>query len=379
MFFLIYSLLSLKEIRLTKKNSQVFNALFLFGFESGGNYSVNVENCGAEKLLLFIATQKEMVKCKNEQIINHQCNSKMSILQQIKIVNGSGNFTGTVNIKGVYLTKIISFKKINESFEITYQFHNKNSHLSYNYIQYLPTSKIVAFIYTLMMIAWLINWIMYPSTENFVHIFLTIVFALFAFDKILNAIELDLRNQSDESRLIYKVRPFISYMKINVFAETIFMLISHIDKIPNVATLIIILYIQMIALVFVLYGKYAFLREIVFCSLFIFFVASLIFIHKDYIPAPDEEHNYTRNPKHFLWLTNFYIMASYIVFDLTKMLFFYPYYILLGNDVINIVLLFLLEFFYRLKKSNLKNYRFINDEKEIISDFFDEEEEEVQK
>ena len=33
-------------------------------------------------------------------------------------------------------------------------------------------------------------------------------------------------------------------MKINVFAETIFMLISHIDKIPNVSTLIIILYMQ---------------------------------------------------------------------------------------------------------------------------------------
>lgn len=227
------------------------------------------------------------------------------------------------------------------------------------------------------MIAWLINWIMYPSTENFVHILLTIVFVLFTFDKMIYAIELDLRNQSDESRLIYKIRPFISFIKINVFAETIFMLISQIDKIPNVATLIIILYIQMIALEFVLFSRYSFLRDIVFCSLFIFFVVSLIFIHKDYIPAPDEEHNYTRNPRYFLWLTNFYIMASYLIFDLTKMLFFYSYYILLGNDVINIFLLFLLEFFYRLKKSNLKNYRFINDEEEIISDFFDDEE--VQK
>ena len=374
MLFVIYSLILFKYFGHSSKKSLVYYPKFLFGFEKGGNYSIKVENCQVDELLLVIATQNEMGKCSTKQLIDNKCNASLSIYHQMKIVNGSGEIKGSIKSKGVYKTKLISMKNYSNQFNIIINYKNPSSYLSYNYNQYLPISKIIAAISCLMLIVWFINWMFYCTTENLVHILFTTTFILFATEKVSYAIELEKCNKSDEKSKIIGIRILAQYLKMYILSVAIMMLEFEIEDTFSFTKHFIPIYIISLILGFVLISQQPIIRNIAFICFFAFYAFALFYMHKDYIPAPNEEHNHTRNPKTFLLFSFYYIVISTFVLDSSSFVVYFPVYLYAGLEITNIFLMILFEYFYRLKSSTIKNYRFIDDKDEVISGIFEEEE-----
>lgn len=361
MFLLLFSLISFQSIIKVKPNLNAFNTHFSFGFEKGGNYSVKIKDCKFDELLFVIAPEEEMNKCDKTKMINDSCYLQFKNSQHLKIINESAELSGNINKKGIYMTRIIHPYSSKNVYNINFKYQNPNSYSSYNYVEYIPFNRIIILISCILMTLWIINWIQYFFIGNIIHFMFSIAFVLYILEKVTFDLLLQKAKVSDDYRKIYNTHFLLKDSRFVFLSESVLMLLCDNDNFFSFIDLFIFLFVLFTAILFIDINSAA--KNYVFSFLLIFFIMSLIYIHHGYIlSSRNEEHNYTRKPTLFLWFTLFYIDIANFVTSVWIMDVYFPCYMLFGIEFSCLFLLFLIGYFYRLKKSTMKNYRTIDDE-----------------
>lgn len=203
-------------------NKRHFSLPFLFGFQKGGTYSINIFNNETDNFIFLIATEEEIEKFMNEQNLYRPCNLTVSINHYniTQLHKDSSKINGLIEEQGKYNTTIMSCDYFHSEFSFELIYNNPDTCLSYNVRNLLITNPIISIISVILFILWLINWIKNFSMKNIIHITLSLSFLFFVLQKFFFIFETIERNKSDFPSYFQSYRKLFQLLFITYFLST---------------------------------------------------------------------------------------------------------------------------------------------------------------
>ena len=228
MFFIVLSLVSSYTIAYQVKPKSGFIVLLQrWGFEENGSYNITFWDVdGVNSTLALVAKRddaityidyvEELAKKSDFEEIDFCPDFHVNYSNVVMIENGTGSVSGTIDKKGMYYTIVSSCSKYDNGYKFRLVYKNPNSCLSYDEKPLLITVPVVTSLIGLIFILWIINWVLHFSCKNSLHIYFTAGITLSAIYYILYTFEVISSNKTDIETPVYTARRVF-----RVFQETI--------------------------------------------------------------------------------------------------------------------------------------------------------------
>lgn len=363
MFCFIITLITYLKSFTVSKNKRIFDIPTKFEFESGGNFTVKVNKCNNDELLLIITTQDKIDQFMKEQDMQRPCNTNLDYAHHIKINDSKGEISGIINDKGVYVSKILSCKYFVNEYQIKVQFQNPNTFLSLNYATYLQFLPITVFISFFLLFIWLMNSLIYDcSMTNKNHVLLSISFILYDFKVLFGLFMLKQKDKSDNEN-DYKFPEFVyqTFQVLFCFIFSFVILTIVNDNRKNMSYILVVIVFNLL-----IFEYYAVITCVTYPCMILVWLLLLfgIILHLNDILSSffsnntdDEITYFLKKPHYFLKYSLIHILVSetLLVFDI-----YLNFYILLGIDCSTKIILCFIGFIYRIRKETLVNYNEID-------------------
>ena len=137
-----------------------------FGFQENGKFRFVVKTAQSSTLSLFLATSSE-IRSKVYRNVKFVSSCK-DPTEHIAILNRTyrkeGRFfewTGTITEKAVYWPYFVNCEQNVSNVEVSLEFSNPQSLIDYRDEYYSLLSLVFCFVYVLITLVWLVNWLMY--------------------------------------------------------------------------------------------------------------------------------------------------------------------------------------------------------------------------
>ena len=237
------SLILYKSVLYVNENTRDFYFPFTFGFQNGGNYSINFFGNGTESYLFQIAPNKSINNYWIGRDLYHTCDNIVfhDNIHLIQLTDGRASFSGIIKNEGEYCVNIKSCNYFSSNYTIEISFYNPASCFERNTQTLIKKYSFIIRISITLFIFWIINWIQNFTLKNVIHFLITINFLIFIVKMVLYYNELQLRNQSDETPSIFYIRKAFSFFKY--FTKYLVLFLLHFfygmfDKSRNIKILI---------------------------------------------------------------------------------------------------------------------------------------------
>ena len=145
-----------------------------FGFDENGSYEFIFSGVKANFVFASLCDQNEY-----NRLINVKSLCKMNdfdlpkISQLVKVVNDSAVFSGTISNYQVLYPIFSACNQKHAKYKIAYTCKNKSSLLDSRIIPCLITKPMFLFIYSVLGIIWVINWVLNCRVKNSLHVHFT--------------------------------------------------------------------------------------------------------------------------------------------------------------------------------------------------------------
>lgn len=196
-----------------------------FGLVKGGTYSFNFYNAkDVDSVLVLVATRNDALKYLSSTSDEAICEGEPINYSHVVSIdkNGYGSVSGTIYKKDMYYTILSTCNNdLKYSFQIEYL--NLKSCLSYDEKPCLISMPIVAGIITVFYIVWLVNWFMYFSLKNSLHLYFTIGLTLTTIHYLIFVFEERNRDISDDPSSIYIARKVFRVLHETVLLSAMLM------------------------------------------------------------------------------------------------------------------------------------------------------------
>lgn len=366
---------------------------FRYGFYPGGRYTINVSKGETDSLLFLIATYDDTVRFFEGVNERSPCNWTYNVdyINKIQLEDGKGVASGKVNKKGMYYTTVTPCNPNDDNgYTFYFTYVNPDSMLSYDEQPCLITVPIIAGIACGLFILWLVNWFMYFSLKNSLHIYFTIGIFFTVIYELLYAFEYYSRDKSDSKSPLFVARKVFRVLQETVLLSAMFLScrgwciihnsihwgwivlafvlsagitvpysisdFAYLSTIPNLIDLLIAAIVAGVYLYFMLRGITD-ANEAVKAHLYVIAQSGIdpktTPIHKKYI----------------LFSTVCGAVIAYFLVLIFRSAFnsiwTLPIYIMqLIYDIIIVILISIISFAFRMKKETLKGYMMIGDDGE---------------
>lgn len=391
LFLLIKTLLPYQAFFQKNSLEDTFVLPLTFGFQKGGNYSIQIVK-GTQKYLSLIGTSSEIDQFKQSDemakykisdkysICNPSLFSKFNHVNVITVTDGYGNSSGVIVKDGFYKTLIMPCTKFISNISFYTYYSNPNSKLSSNVQKYSQSLPIFIILISLLFLIWVINWIFNFSFRNYFHLLLTIYFIINIADKILSYFDLKSQSKSDINitpissayQKIHKFKLFISYMVTIVVVFGVSIVFNSNKTKYELLYFIPIIIFSILSSLSCIYMKNNFddnsaLTHIVFTYLFIFQLSfnSMTILHYITISNP------------LLIELNLFqclVISTFVIYNLLICLnefnFFYSpfksfYLTNLSLDIFEVILLTFYSYVFRMRKETLITYSCVGEKLDI--------------
>ncbi|OHT15053.1 hypothetical protein TRFO_42730 [Tritrichomonas foetus] len=362
-----------------------------FGFQAGGNYSIDFYDAKTDSILVLIAQEDEATQYMsyvNE--INH-CKSGTNIkyVDIVPITNGEGHVFHKIDEDGMYYT-ILSSCTSDSGYSFTLQYINPNSYLSSDEQPCLITMPIVTAIVWGLFILWMVNWIMNFSLKNSLHIYMTAGIFLSAIYYCLFLFEVIKTNKTDNDSPIFIARKVFRVLQETVLLSAFLMASEGWCIIKNDISklqMIICCVVSVCVTVPFAVNDFATLsRNGIFITIFAIAVSNILFIvfmsnntrrAREYVAAhlyviAEEGIDPVTTPVYKKFQLFRYVTLSMLTYffvlvtrSMYSMIWPTPMWVIqLIYDVIMIVLISIIAFVFRMKKDTINGYMMIGDEEQ---------------
>lgn len=198
---------------------------FRYGFYSGGTYTINVTEGNTDGLVFVIATYENTIKFLSGASDYAPCNYSYPVdyTNVISLQDGKGIISGKIDKKGMYYTTVASCNPYDNGYTFYFTYLNPNSCLSSDEQPCLITVPVIAGIAGLLFIIWLINWFMYFSLKNSLHLYFTIGILLTVTYEVLYVFEYISRNKTDKKSNLYVARKVFRVLQETVLLSAMFL------------------------------------------------------------------------------------------------------------------------------------------------------------
>ena len=253
-----------------------------FQFKKEGLCTIQIKSEKVDSIYVYIDREENILKNKKE--IKNQCNNMITAKNGhfIQLQNGTGTYTKIVQKDGVYKVFCESCQGTNENFtiDISYSEKNSSSKITSN-VNFRLIISIACIIFVIYLF-WLINWFMYFSMKNIIHLILTISLTFFLVEKIICIFHFKANYQSKNCSMFAIFRNIFVFLSNFLFFFSILLIIAGYSinyENPKLYNLFICLFMSALITSCFLYNNIYFSVPVFFVYFIICTI--LLYIHKD--------------------------------------------------------------------------------------------------